>query len=161
MAVALAAACAGGCAAPGSVGGYAEARQQDLIDVAHVDFSIVNAGAVAYAGPFMLGLDYLNDLKAPEEPASTLQIGLAGARLKGRQGIAWGIVWPVRRWNADREIVGPRPKRAPSPAAFGASLGLIVGLGVEADAAELVDFLLGLACLDFMGDDLPPAPAAD
>ena len=73
----LAALCADGCAVPSSVGGYFESRRQDLIDVAHVDFGVINVGAVAYAGPFLLGLDYQTGIKSREQ-SSTIQIGLGG-----------------------------------------------------------------------------------
>jgi hypothetical protein len=62
----LAALCADGCAVPGSVGGYFANRRHDLIDVVHVDFGAVNVGAVAYAGPLMLGIDYQTGVQSRE-----------------------------------------------------------------------------------------------
>lgn len=145
-------AAAAGCANPGSFGGYLSNRRHDLIDVAHVDFGAVNFGAVAYAGPLMLGADYQTGLKTREE-SSTLQLGLGGPRIQGNRGLALGVLFPLSKWNEPGTLVGKRPKRSPSGLSVGASLGAFVGLGAEADALEVVDFIVGLLCLDLMEDD--------
>lgn len=139
----LAALCADGCAVPNSVGGYFENRRQDLIDVVHVDFGAINVGAVAYAGPFLLGLDYQTGIKSREQ-STTLQIGLGGPRMLGRKGLASGILWPASKWDEEKPLIGRRPKRAPSGWSAGASVGAIGGVGVEADALEVLDFVVGL-----------------
>ena len=141
-----------GCAVPNSVGGYFESRRQDLIDVAHVDFGAVNVGAVAYAGPFLLGVDYQTGVKSREQSA-TLQIGLGGPRILGRRGMAAGLLWPASKWNEDEGMTGKRPKRSPSGFSGGASVGAIGGVGAEADVLEALDFVVGLVCLDVMEDD--------
>jgi len=149
LAVALATA---GCAVPDSVGGYFSNRRHDLIDVVHIDVGAVNLGAVAYAGPFILGADYQTGLKSRDQ-STTLQIGLGGPRMQGKKGLAFGIIWPFSRWNSTEPRVGKRPKRSPSLLSVGASLGAFIGLGAEADALELVDFVAGFVCLDLMEDD--------
>ena len=141
-----------GCAVPNSVGGYFENRRQDLIDVAHVDFGAINVGAVAYAGPLLLGLDYQTGLKSREQ-SSTLQIGLVGPRILGRRGMAAGIIWPASKWDEDKPFIGTRPKRGPSGFSAGASVGAVAGVGAEVDALEALDFVVGLVCLDVMEDD--------
>jgi hypothetical protein len=148
----LAALCADGCAMPGSFVGYLHNRRHDLIDVVHVDFGAVNFGAVAYAGPLMVGADYQTGLKTREE-SSTLQLGLGGPRIQGNRGLALGIILPFSRWNGTRPLIGKRPKRSPSWLSVGASLGAFVGLGAEVDVLEAVDFISGLICLDLMEDD--------
>ncbi len=142
----------GGCAPPSSFIGYFENRRQDLIDVAHVDFSAVNVGAVAYAGPLMVGINYMTGVVTREE-ASSLQLGLGGPRLLGRKGLAYGIIWTSSRWNDERPIIGQRPKRAPSGLSVGATAGAILGVGAEADVLELIDFITGIFCLDPTEDD--------
>ena len=144
--------CADGCAVPTSVGGYFENRRQDLIDVAHVDLSAANVGAVAYAGPFMVGIDYMTGL-AGREQSTSLQIGLGGPRTLGRRGLAAGLLFPASHWNGDKQIIGERPKRSPSGMSVGASAGLLAGVGAEADVLELVDFALGILCVDVIEDD--------
>jgi len=148
----LAALCADGCAVPGSVGGYFVNRRHDLIDVVHVDFGAVNVGAVAYAGPLMLGINYQTGVESREQ-SSTLQIGLGGPRILGRRGLASGLLWPASKWDEDKPFIGARPKRGPSGFSAGASVGAIVGVGAEAGVLELIDFALGLFCLDMMEDD--------
>jgi hypothetical protein len=148
----LAALCADGCAVPGSVGGYFANRRHDLIDVVHVDFGAVNVGAVAYAGPLMLGIDYQTGVQSREQ-SSTLQIGLGGPRILGRRGLASGLLWPASKWDEDKPFIGARPKRGPSGFSAGASVGAIGGVGAEADVLELIDFVVGLVCLDAMEDD--------
>ena len=152
LALALLAILAAGCALPNSIGSYLDNRRNDLIDAAHVDFSSLNAGAVAYAGPFLFGFDYLSGLRAGGA-ASTLQIGLGGPRFLDRKGLAAGILLPAVRWNEQNAVIGPRPKQAPSGMSAGASAGLIVGLGAEVDLLELIDFAVGLVCLDPGNDD--------
>jgi hypothetical protein len=141
-----------GCAVPTSVGGYFENRWQDLIDVVHVDFGAINVGAVAYAGPFLVGMDYQTGLKSREQSA-TLQIGLGGPRILGRRGMAAGILWPASKWDEEKTLVGSRPKRGPSGFSAGASVGALAGVGAEADVLEALDFIVGLVCLDVMEDD--------
>jgi len=159
----LAALSAAGCVVPDSLDGYCEDRRQDLIDVAHIDLSALSAGAVVYAGPLLFGANHITPKDRPGQD-TTLQCGLGGPRFVPRQGLAAGFIWPVAWWNEDRHIVGLRPKQTPSPAAFGVALGAAVGIGVEADAFELVDFLLGLFCIDLAEDDAhiagltPPPP---
>ena len=148
----LALVCAGGCAFPTSIGSYLENRRQDLIDVAHVDVSAVNFGAAVYAGPFLVGIDYVGGLGARGQ-SSTLQIGLGGPRVVGRRGVAAGLIVPASHWNGDRATTGERPKRTPSGVSVGASAGALVGAGVEVDVLELIDFALGIACIDVSGDD--------
>lgn len=152
LAVALAAAFVAGCVSPTSFNGYLEDRRQDLIDVVHVDVSTVNVGAVAYVGPFMLGLDTQKGL-APGERTATVQIGLGGARFDGRDGTAFGIIFPTTRWDEDRPFLGRRPKKSPGLLAVGVNAGVIFGVGAEADVLELLDFVAGLFCLDLVGDD--------
>lgn len=141
-----------GCALPNSVGGYFENRRQDLIDVVHVDFGAVNVGAVAYAGPLLVGVDYQTGVKSREQSA-TLQIGLGGPRILGRRGMAAGLLWPASKWDEDKPFIGARPKRGPSGFSGGVSLGVIAGVGAEADVLEVIDFVVGLVCLDVMEDD--------
>ena len=166
--LAVALVCAGvlGCAVPGSFSGYLENRRQDLIDVLHVDFSAVNVGAVAYVGPFLAGINYMTGVETREQ-STTLQLGLGGARILGRKGLATGLLWPSSRWNEDSQIIGRRPKRAPSGFSVGFSVGAVAGIGAEADALELIDFVLGLFCVDLaeddedIGDEPEPEPAGD
>ena len=141
-----------GCAIPTSVGGYFENRRQDLIDVVHVDFGAVNIGAVVYAGPLLLGADYQTGVKSREQ-SSTLQIGLGGPRILGRRGMASGLLWPASKWDEGRPFIGARPKRGPSGFSAGASVGAVGGVGAEADVIEVIDFVVGLVCLDVMEDD--------
>jgi len=141
-----------GCAVPRSVGGYFENRRQDLIDVVHVDFGALNFGAVVYVAPLMLGMDYQTGLKSREQ-SSTLQIGLGGPRMLGRRGMASGLLWPASKWDEDKPFIGARPKRGPSGFSVGASVGVFGGVGAEADVLELIDFVLGLGCVDMMEDD--------
>jgi hypothetical protein len=143
---------AAGCAIPGSVGGYFENRRHDLIDVLHLDASAVNLGAIAYAGPLIVGADYQTGLQTRTR-SDTLQLGLGGWRFFGRKGLAAGLLWPYSRWNEDRSIFGERPKKAPSGLSVGATVGVVGGLAIEADVLELVDFLVGLTCLDLLEDD--------
>jgi|GEM_PF-2766802 len=152
LAIILAVLCADGCALPNSVGGYFENRRQDLIDVLHVDFGAVNVGAVAYAGPLMLGMDYQTGVKSREQ-SSTLQIGLGGPRILGRRGLASGLLWPASKWDEDKPFIGTRPKRGPSGFSAGLSAGAVGGVGAEADVLEAIDFVAGLACLDLTEDD--------
>jgi len=152
LAIILAILCVDGCAVPNSVGGYLENRRQDLIDVLHVDLGAVNVGAVAYAGPFLLGMDYQTGIRSREQ-SSTLQVGLGGPRILGRRGLASGLLWPASKWDEDKPLIGPRPKRGPSGFSVGLSAGMVGGVGAEADALEAIDFVAGLACLDFAEDD--------
>jgi len=147
----LAVCCSAGCALPTSVGSYLENRRQDLIDVAHVDFSTVDVGAVVYVGPLTAGCQYATGGSGGR--SSTLQIGLGGTRMQGRRGIAAGLIVPLSSWNEDKQALGPRPKRTPSGTSVGASVGLLAGVGAEADVLELVDFVLGVACIDVVSDD--------
>ena len=141
-----------GCATPSSFGGYLENRRQDLIDVVHVDFSMVDAGAVVYAGPFMVGLESSSGFKT-RTPSTSLQIGLGGPRIVERSGIAGGLLLPASRWDEDGQIIGKRPNRTPSGFSVGGTLGVFLGVGAAVDALELIDFAVGLFCLDIMQDD--------
>jgi len=152
LTVVLGCAVLAGCAAPDSVGGYFSARRHDLIDVVHVDFSVMNFGAVAYAAPFTVGLDYLSGFKA-REPASVLQIGLGGPRIEETSGLAGGLLMLQVQWDGQRPFIGPRPRPRPSGFAVGANVGLFLGVGAEADVLEVLDFIAGLFCLDMLGDD--------
>lgn len=143
---------AAGCAVPASFPAYLENRRQDLIDALHVDIGVVNVGAVVYALPFMAGLDYQTGLRSRTQ-TDTLQIGLGGPRILGHKGLCAGILFPAAKWDDEKPAIGQRPKRAPSGFSAGASAGFILGLAVEADAIELVDFVVGLLCLDLMEDD--------
>ena len=152
---------AAGCSTPQNVGDYFEDRRQDLIDVAHVDFSIVNFGAIAYVGPLGLGWNALSDDKEEGKDSNTLQLGLGGPRFLGREGAAWSFVWNIDHWNKDRTIYGPRPKKTPSCGSLGISVGFIFGIGIEGDVFELVDFALGIFCVDVMQDDEPEEEAVE
>ena len=152
LAVLLAVPCAGGCAIPTSIDGYVENRRQDLIDVVHVDLSAANVGTVAYAGPFVVGLNYITGLGGRDAPSS-LQIGLGGPRMLARRGLAAGLLVPASHWNGDKPVTGGRPKRSPSGTSVGASAGLLAGVGAEADILELFDFAFGVVCIDIAGDD--------
>jgi len=143
---------AAGCAVPGSVGGYLHNRRHDLIDLFHVDFTAVSVGAIAYAGPLIVGANYMTGVR-PREPSATLQLGLGGPRLLGRKGLATGLLWPYSYWNDDRHLYGERPKRAPSGLSAGAAVGAVPGVAAEVDALELIDFVAGLCCLDLLEDD--------
>ena len=152
LAVVLACVCAAGCAVPDSFLGYLKNRGHDLTDVLHVDFSAVNIGAVAYAGPFLLGADYITGMET-RSGSTTFRVGLGGCYVESRKGLAAGVIWPSSRWNEDEGIIGRRPKRAPSGFSAGFSVGLFGGIGAEADLLEAVDFVLGLACIDLTQDD--------
>lgn len=141
-----------GCAIPTSVGGYFENRRQDLIDVAHVDIGGISFGAVGYALPFMVGLNYQTGISTRND-SSMIQIGAGGPRVLGRKGLAAGLLWPASKYNESSGIVGKRPKRTPSGLSAGAQAGLLVGVGAEADVLEAIDFILGLACVDLAEDD--------
>jgi len=147
-----------GCAAPSSFLGYLENRRQDLIDVAHVDIGMIHVGAVAYALPFMVGVEFATGFDR-ESASTNLQIGLGGPRLLEKNGIAGGLLLPATRWDEDKEdgksnkIFGQRPKRTPSGFSVGAMAGVLLGVGAEVDVLEVIDFVFGLICLDFMADD--------
>lgn len=149
---------AAGCAAPSSFIGYLENRRQDLIDVAHLDFSVVNAGAVSYIGPFIVGMDWVGGLKTGN-PSSQLQIGLGGPRILDKSGVAAGWILAATYWDDDKKIMGRRPKRTPSGFSIGGAIGAFVGVLGEFDMIELVDFVAGIACLDPMHDDECLAPS--
>ena len=149
---------AAGCAAPSSFIGYLENRRQDLIDVAHLDFSVVSAGAVGYAGPFVLGMNWVSGLKTGN-PSTQLQIGLGGPRILDKSGVAAGWILAATYWDDNRKIMGPRPKRTPSGFSIGGALGAFLGVFGELDMLELVDFMAGIACLDPMHDDECVAPS--
>jgi hypothetical protein len=67
--------------------------------------------------------------------------------------LASGLLWPASKWDEDKPFIGARPKRGPSGFSAGASVGAIGGVGAEADVLELIDFVVGLVCLDVMEDD--------
>jgi predicted small secreted protein len=144
-----------GCSTPQGVGDYFQDRRQDLIDVVHLDFSVANVGAIVYVGPFGLGWNALTDPEKEGEDSKTLQLGLGGPRFQGREGAAWSFIWNIEHWNDDESTIGPRPKRTPSCGSVGISAGFVFGVGVEADIFELVDFVLGIFCVDVMQDDEP------
>jgi len=140
---------AGGCSRPSSFGGYLENRRRDLIDVAHVDFSMVNIGAAAYIGPLIIGIDSMTGTKA-QEPASSLQIGLGGPRSVEQKGLMVGVVVPMSR----QEVLhGQVKKPVPSGFSIGLSAGAVVGIGVEANVLAIGEFVLGLLCIDLAADD--------
>ncbi|MFW6159364.1 MAG: hypothetical protein ACOC8E_08415 [Planctomycetota bacterium] len=141
-----------GCAAPSSFTGYLENRRQDLIDVAHVEGGALNFGAVTYAGPLLVGVDYATGVRSREQ-SSTVQFGLGGPRYAARKGLCAGLLFPASYWNEDEGLVGEPPKRRPSGFSAGLQLGIFLGLGFEVDLLEAIDLVGGLVCIDFLEDD--------
>jgi hypothetical protein len=169
LGVATVAAALSGCASEQAIGRYLENRRQDLTDVAHVDFSVANAGALAYVGPMALGGSFYTHPETEGEPSHTLQLGLGSVRFLGRQGTAWGLLWFLSKWNEDEPLAAPRPrKKTPTGSSIGLHLGFVFGAAAEVDALEAVDFVVGLVGLDLMKDDTagteelePPAAPDD
>jgi len=148
----LLAALSAGCVAPNSLSGYLTDRRHDLIDGAHLDASLFGRGFVVHAGPAILGAHRKEGLLYSPTDA---QLGLGGIRTLQlyRDGWAAGAIWPFERWSKRRPVFGPRPKRSPSPFALGFYGGYFVSIGAAADLCETLDFLLGLVCIDLVGDD--------
>ncbi len=158
--VILVSGCFAGCVRPGSFANYIEYRRQDLIDVAHVDLTMMEAGAVLYMGPMLIGCNYRGG-KRWKGASTTRQYGLGGTRTVSYKGIAAGVFFatvlgPSLSWRQEWEHDRGQNKKAPSYSATGFSIGAYHGLGVELDLFELVDFIAGIFCLDISKDDRPP-----
>jgi hypothetical protein len=149
-----------GCVSEQAIGRYFENRRQDLTDVAHVDFSMANAGALAYVGPMALGGSMYTHPQTAGKPSHTLQLGLGSVRFVGREGFASGLLWFITKWSPDQTVHGPRGrKKLPSGASVGAHLGFVFGVAAEVDVVEAIDFVVGLVGFDLMEDDAAqPAP---
>jgi hypothetical protein len=150
------------------MGDYTANRLSDLTDVAHVDISFMSTGALASAGPMMLG--YESMIAPTGDPGRRCRFGPGGLQVLSVGYRADGLLWPFEHFTVRSRRYGPffkinrsdarEPYWAQSPTwgSAGVHVGLLLGVGAEVDAVELFDFLLGFFGCDMVGDDYAPDP---
>jgi hypothetical protein len=158
----LALAALSGCAPPETIGDYFLYRQQDLIDIAHVDVSLFSYGASVFMAPLIAGCSVETDWSG-DGPANAFQLGIGGWRLIERRGVVAGTIipplYPLFAWSRGRpdmkdlKVHDTTHAPEPAPGTLGAHVGLFLGITVQVGGGELIDFLCGLFCLDPFGDD--------
>ena len=158
-----------GCVTPETLGDYFHYRRQDLIDVAHVDFSLFSYGASIFMTPLVAGCSVETGWGGG--PADVLEIGLGGWRTIERKGVLFGTVlppvYPMMAWRRGRpkihdpDVLDRSQMVGPAPGTLGAHVGLFLGVTVQVSAGELIDLLAGLFCLDPSFDDFHYDPDED
>ena len=143
---------------------YVTNRLSDLTDVIHVDLNAVTFGILVNVGPLMLGAEGMMNI--PDGPAYQFRLGLGGPQTVRLEGDALGFIWPFERQEVvrrefNRIVYEPIPRNdtyywshAPGWGSVGVNLGFFFGAGLQADAVELADFVLGFFNVDIVHDDL-------
>lgn len=161
--LALAALAVSGCSAP--LQRYGASRMNDLTDVAHVDVTPRTYGLLVAAGPALFGYERV---WKRAETACRVSVGLGGPQMTELHGSAYGLGYPLRRYDfygrawglpgcAGRHTyAGSYRITSPPWGAVAFHAGWPSTIGVQADVVELADFILGLFTVDIVGDDLAP-----
>ncbi len=153
---------------------YVANRLDDLTDVAHVQFSVLDLGFLINAGPFELGTERFG-VPFPLLPdAFSLRLGAGGPQIATLDGLGAGIGIPLSSYDQSVYSIynlSERPAsygtKGPAWGSVGFGCGLGVGVAFRGDVVEFVDFLLGFFTIDLCGDDVeaeeeekPAEPAA-
>ena len=131
---------------------YMENRRKDLTDIANVNATAISAGLAVNVGPLSLG--YFGNSGLLGGSGGRAKIGLGGLVVEEERGAYWGVIYPFEFLEGETRSDNYYNKNLPAFGSVGIDLGFVLGIGVEVDVVQAVDFLLGIFTIDILGDDI-------
>ncbi len=131
---------------------YMENRRKDLTDIVNINATAVSVGLAANVGPLSLG--YFENNGIIGGSGGRVKLGLGGVVVEQERGAYSGVVYPFEFMEGETRSDNFYNENLPAFGSVGIDLGFIVGIGVEVDFVQAVDFLLGIFTIDILDDDV-------